>query len=203
MRLILTTTAAALAISVAACDTREAETANNDALAMNEELGMNETTNEGMSANGMAGNEASAMPATAGEFVATVAGSDMYEIESGKLAAAKATSAELKAFGQMLQTDHQKSTTLLKNAAANASPAVSVPSSMPAEHQAKLDALKAATGADFDRMFIDQQIQAHQRALNILNGYTQVGDRPALKTFAMNAQGVVQGHLDQLIGMKR
>lgn len=196
MRLILTTTAAVLAISVAACDNRadkaDANLTGNEAAATND-----------MAAANAAASEDAPIPTSSPEFVAAIAATDMFEIESGRLAAAKATTPELKAFGEMLVTDHQKSSTLLRNAAANAGPAISVPSSLSPDQQAKLDSLKAASGADFDRMFIDQQMKAHSRALSTLNAYTQVGDRPALKTFAMNAQGTVQGHLDQLIGMKR
>ena len=195
MRLMLTTTAVALAISVAACNRADDSAANmaesNDAAA-----------NDLAAANDV-GAAAAPIPTSSPEFVAAIAASDLFEIESGKLAAAKATTPELKAFGEMLVSDHQKASTLLRNAAANASPAISVPSSLSPEHQAMLDSLKGATGAEFDTMFVDQQMKAHSRALSTLNAYTQVGDRPALKTFAMNAQGVIQGHLDQLIGMKR
>ena len=194
MRLILTTTAAVLAITVAACDRRADDSEAN--LAVNEAGTANEVTND-------AGDAASAIPTSSPEFVAAIAASDLFEIESGRLAATKATTPELKAFGEMLVKDHQESSTLLRNAAANASPAISVPSSLPADHQAMLDSLKSATGAEFDQMFIDQQMKAHSRALSALNAYVQVGDRPALKSFAMNAQGMIQGHLDQLIGMKR
>ena len=48
------------------------------------------------------------------------AASDMYEIESGKLAQTKATAPEVKAFGAMLVTDHGKSSADLKAAAAEA-----------------------------------------------------------------------------------
>lgn len=196
MRLMLTTTAVALAISVTACNNGADDRAANLA------EGNDAVTNDMAVANDV-GDSTAPIPTSSPEFVAAIAASDEFEIESGKLAAAKATTPELKAFGGMLVTDHQKAATLLRNAAANAGPAISVPSSMPAEQQAMLDSLKSATGAEFDKMFVDQQMKAHSRALSTLNAYTQVGDRPALKTFAMNAQGVIQEHLDQLIGMKR
>ena len=63
-------------------------------------------------------------------------------------------------------------------------------------------ALKNASGADFDRAFIDQQKQAHQKALDLLRQYQAGGDNQALKDFAAKASTVVQAHLDKLNGMQ-
>jgi len=201
MRLLLTAAAASLAIVVAGCqgsaDNAAEANASNDMM-MND--GMASDLN--MSNDMNMGNDAGVAPMMASDFVSTIAGSDMYEIAAGKLAQSTATNADLKAFGGMLVTDHTKSTTDLKAAAAEASPAVTVPATMPAELQAKLDALKAAKGADFDTLFVEQQKEGHQKALDALKSYAVSGDQPSLKTFATNATPVVQGHLDKLNAMR-
>jgi putative membrane protein len=200
MRLILTTAVASLAIITAACNNTADDTADanmSDDMAMND-MAMNDMAMNDMNmANGMA-----MAPMAAADFASAVAATDMYEIASGKLAQTMATMDECKTFGAMLVTDHNKSTADLKAAAGAASPPVMVPAAMPADMQAKLDALKAAKGAAFDKLFIEQQKEVHQKALATLQSYSSGGDVPSLKAFAAKGAPMVQGHLDKLNAMK-
>ena len=195
MRLILTTAVASLAIMTAACNNTADETAEAN---MADDMAMNDMAMNDMNmANGMA-----MAPMAAADFAAAVAATDMYEIAAGKLAQTMATMDECKTFGAMLVTDHNKSTADLKAAAGAASPAVMVPAAMPADMQAKVDALKAAKGAAFDKLFIEQQKEVHQKALATLQSYASGGDVPSLKAFAGKGAPMVQGHLDKLNAMK-
>ena len=184
------TTIAMLALIAAGCDN---QAATND-MSIEGNLAGDAAANDLLGAN-----DAAAMPTDAAGFAAAVAASDLFEIESGKLAADKAGSADLKAFGKKLATDHQNSTTQLKTAAQSAN--VPVAPALDAEKQGMLDQLKAASGAEFDRLFVQQQKAAHQKALSLLQGYAGGGDNPALKGFATTASKVVQGHLDHVNGM--
>ena len=194
MRLISTTLVAALALSAAACG-RNDEPVTTDA---NIDNGM---AADDMLANDMGNAADAAMPTDAAGFVNAIAASDMFEIESGRLAAAQGSSADVKSFGSKLESDHSKSTAELKTAAQSAG--VTVTPALDAEKQGMLDSLKAAKGEDFDRMFIDQQATAHQKALQLLQNYSNAGDNDALKAFAGKAATVVQGHLTHANGMKK
>jgi putative membrane protein len=185
-RTILLAATASLALGLAACN-RSDDTAANDIAAAND-----------MAANDMANDMATPAeaPKPTGDFSAAAAASDMYEIEAGKLAADKGSSQAIKDFGTMLQTDHKKSTEELKAAVAQ------IPTTMPtpeltADQKDMLDTLKAASGADFDKAFLDQQVQAHGKALDMLNAYAAGGEAEALKQFATKVAPVVQGHLDK------
>ena len=140
-----------------------------------------------------------ALPAT--QFANTIAASDMFEIESGKLAADKGTSQAVKDFAAMLQTDHKKSTADLKAAGAKADPAITPTPALTAEQQGNLDKLKAASGAEFDRLFAEQQVAAHQKGLEVLQAYSAGGDVAPLREFATKAATVVQSHLDKAQGL--
>jgi len=200
MRLILTTAVASLAIITAACNNTADDTADAN---MSDDMAMNDMAMNDMAMNDMNMDHSNmAMPTTAAGFVAAAAATDMYEIESGKLAQTMATMDECKTFGAMLVTDHTRSTADLKAAAGAASPAVTVPAAMPAEMQAKLDALKAAKGAAFDKLFVEQQKEVHQKALATLQSYASGGDVASLKAFASKGTPMVQGHLDKLNAMK-
>ena len=159
-------------------------------------------TGNGVDTENAGANDVAAAPAAA-EFVSKVAASDLFEIESGKLAADKATSADVKSFANMLVTDHTKSTSDLKTAAGKATPPVSVNPALDSEKQSMLDLLKSTAAADFDRVFLDQQKQAHQKGLDLLRQYESGGDTPALKEFAGKASTVVQTHLDKIDRLKR
>jgi len=132
------------------------------------------------------------------DFVPRAAASDMYEIEAGKLAQTRGVSADLKAFGQMLQTDHTKSAADLKAAIAAAGQTVVPPTTLPADKQAMLDTLKTTAPAEFDRVFWEQQEAAHEEALNLMKVYADGGDVEQVKAFASQTAPVVQIHLDKV-----
>lgn len=138
---------------------------------------------------------APAAETTAQGFVEKAAASDMFEVEAGKLAQTKATNAEVKAFAEMMVKDHTKSTADLKKAIADSGQTITPPAAMPADMQAKLDALNAST--TFDKDYMTGQVEAHQNTLTLLQGYAAAGDTPAIKTFAAATAPVVQGHLER------
>ena len=155
----------------------------------------------GSDANAMGSATAAAMPAQ--KFVDTIAGSDMFEIQSGKLAETMGSTAAVKDFGKKLVTDHTKSSSELKAAAAKTTPVVALPMILPADLKAKITALKATKGADFDKLFAEQQTEGHQTALDALKAYAAGGDQESLKGFASKAVPVVQGHLTDVQGMAK
>jgi putative membrane protein len=198
MRIVTLTTVAAIALAAAACN--KTDTASD--LSTDTNLTEDSAVNDVLGANQVI-SEAAAMPTDPSGFANAVASSDMFEIESAKLAASKAGSAEIKSLAQMLRTDHEKSTTDLKAAAAKASPPVTVSPALDAEQQGLLSDLKATDGADFDRRFIDQQTTAHQKALGLLRNYVGAGDQQPLKDFAGKATTDVRGHLDRLNSIRK
>ena len=194
MRIATLTTVAAFALAAAAC--------NNDAgtdVSTDVNLAEDTAANDVLGANA-ADNGAAATPTDAAGFASAVAASDLYEIESAKLAVEKARNAEVKSLAQHLRTDHEKSTSELKTAAGSAN--ITLAPKLDAEKQGMLDQLKAASGADFDRLYIEQQKTAHQKALNLLHGYSSGGDNEALKAFATKASAAVKGHLDHANSIK-
>ncbi len=198
MRIVSLTTAAVFALAVAACNNND----SGSAISTEANLAEDSAVNDVLGAN-QAGNATAAMPTDPAGFATAVAAADLYEIESSRLAAAKATSSEVKQFAQHIQTDHEKSSADLKAAAAKASPPVTVTPALDAEKRAMLDELRAASGKDFDRRFIDQQTNAHQKALLLLQNYAGRGDSQPLKDFAANGVKVVQGHLEHLNGIQQ
>ena len=193
MRIAALTTVAAFALAAAACNTETGNDVSTDVnlsedTAANDVLGANATAN-------------AAMPTDAAGFANAVAAADLYEVESARLAADKASNAEVKSLAQHIRTDHEKSTAELKTAAGTAN--ITVAPKLDAEKQGMLDQLKtAAAGAGFDRLYVEQQKTAHQKALDLLQGYSSGGDNEALKAFATKTSAAVKSHLDHANSIK-
>jgi putative membrane protein len=134
--------------------------------------------------------------AAAPDFVAKAAASDMFEIEAAKLAQTKAKSAEVKKFAADMIAAHTKSTEALKKAIADSGQTVLVlPTALPADLQDKLTDLGKAE--NFDQAYMDNQVDAHQAALDLLQRYAQDGDVAGIKAFAATTAVTVQQHLDK------
>jgi putative membrane protein len=152
--------------------------------------------------NGAATNAVVVSPLTAQGFANAAAASDRFEIESSKLAASAASSPAVKAFAQKMIAAHEGSTAKLKTTAGGLSPAVTPDDTLTAEQQQTLDSLKAAKGAQFDEAYAAAQVDAHQKALDALNGYAASGDNQALKDFAKGLVPTVTAHLNMAKGLK-
>lgn len=135
-------------------------------------------------------------PTTPQGFVDAAASSDMYEIAAANLAQQQGHGANVKAFAAMMVKDHTQSTSDLKAAVAKAGNGLMVPSAMQPPQQQQLDALKKA-GGQFDMLYAQQQVGAHEAALTLLHDQANSGTVPELKAFAAKTAPVVQHHLDE------
>ncbi len=138
-------------------------------------------------------------PNQRGAYVEMAAASDLFEIQSGRMAAERGQSAGVRQYGSMLVDHHQRTTAQL-SAAATASGVMPTPDLMPMQAQMMAE-LRAARGAEFDRVFVRQQVQAHEMALALHTNYAANGDTPALRTVAAAAAPIVRQHLDQARSM--
>ena len=126
MRASLTLTLLASAAALAACshNNNAANEQSNammasDNLMANDMMADNMMGNE-MPTNDMMGNTASATPTDAAGFIAAAGASDMFEIQSAKLALANSKSDDIHKFANMMIADHTKTTDAVKAAAKKA-----------------------------------------------------------------------------------
>ena len=139
---------------------------------------------------------------TGQEFADKAAKSDAFEIASSKLAKEKASSADIKSFAAMMIEDHTASTAKVKKAAGEASPAIKPDPTLTDDQNGKLADLRKLSGADFDKEYADQQIDAHQTALSLMTVYADKGDVASLKTVAGQIKPKVSAHLDKIKAIK-
>lgn len=138
-------------------------------------------------------------PATA-DFVTMAAISDMFEIESSKLAEQRADEASKKFAAQMI-TDHTKTSAELKGLAPNAK--VALPNALDSAHQSKLDRLKNLKGADFDKEYDTMQVDAHEDAVSLFQRYADGGDNAELKAWAAKTLPHLKHHLEMAKALQK
>ena len=130
---------------------------------------------------------------TTKDFVQEAAISDMFEIESSKLATGKLQGSE-KAFADQMITDHTKTSAELGQQAKAAN--IALPSAMDSKHQKMLDNLKGMSGDNFRKEYFSDQVSGHEDAVSLFKRYAGGGDNAGLKSWAGSTLPALEHHLD-------
>jgi putative membrane protein len=147
-------------------------------------------------------NSALGISPTTADFVKEVAISDMFEVESNKLAQAKGNAPE-KAFASQMVTDHTKTSTELKGLVSSGKVKAELPTALDSSHQSKLDKLKGESGKDFSSDFDSMQVSAHKDAVSLFERYAKSGDNPDLKNWAGKTLPALKHHLEMAQGLSK
>lgn len=140
-------------------------------------------------------------PSSPKGYVMAAGQADQFEIQEGRLAEARGKTEAIRHFGAKMVKDHTKSTNMVLRAAMKSGlPSMPPPELRPDQKQ-MLEQLRSTSGADFDRTYVQQQMQAHQQALQLQQNYAQNGTDPALKHAASEIVPVVQEHISMLQSM--
>jgi putative membrane protein len=140
-------------------------------------------------------------PSTA-DFVKEVAISDMFEIDSSKLAQDKGNAPE-KTFASQMVTDHTKTSTELKALVSSGKVKADLPDALDSSHQKQLDKLKSESGKDFSSDFDADQVSGHKDAVSLFERYAKGGDNPDLKDWAGKTLPTLRHHLEMAQNLKK
>ncbi|MBW8790178.1 DUF4142 domain-containing protein [Rhizobium leguminosarum] len=132
-------------------------------------------------------------PKTA-DFVKEAATSDMFEIESSKLALERGDAAT-KTFAQQMVTDHEKTSSELKALISGGKVKAQLPAAMTSAQQKMLDKLKGLQGSDFIKQYHSDQESAHEDAVDLFKRYGEGGDNAELKAWAASTRPALEHHL--------
>lgn len=130
-------------------------------------------------------------------FVTGLATGNMYELEAAKVAEAKSKNADVKALAAMITKDHTAAAEKLTALAPTAAPNVAIPTTLDERRKGLIDNLNAATPGDFDKVYLEQQVAAHNETLTLLNGFSDKTDAPALAGLARELIPTVTTHRDR------
>ena len=121
---------------------------------------------------------------------------DVFEITSSMILLNKSSNPDVRSFASLL-IDHHSRTTNLALANAKSAGVMPPPPELTPMQKSMIGQLHAATPAAIDRLYLQQQVPAHQQALALQSGYARSGDTPALRQTAQGAVPIIQSHLTQ------
>jgi putative membrane protein len=164
--------------------------------------------------------EPPASASDARQFINEMAVAGMAEVKLGQMAADRAASSDVKAFGQMMVKDHSQANDELKQVASQLK--VQPPAELDKKHQDLADRLSKLQGADFDREYTAAMVQGHEEVVaklraragnRLTSSEAATSDRPAgagavgttgtganeqaLTQWAAKALPTVQQHLER------
>lgn len=128
-------------------------------------------------------------------YVPNAAMGDMYEIQAATIALNRSANARVKELATMIRTDHTAASNMFKAPAAADAPNVALPTTLDQRRQGLIGNLNSASDADFDRVFLDQQIAAHSEALTLHRGFSDNGAAPGLAGHARTVVPKIEAHL--------
>jgi len=140
-------------------------------------------------------------PITDAGIFAALAAANQGEIDAGKMAETKATSAAVKSFAHDMVSAH---TAMLNDGNAlakklNITPDAAAADSINAMNQSTGAALTAAAkGATFDSAYVNAQVAGHQYVLDMIKRDEGAAQNAQLKSALTSAEPKVQAHLDRI-----
>ena len=139
-------------------------------------------------------NSLAGIPPKTQDFVTEAASSDMFEIESSKLAVERGDDAS-KSFAQQMIQDHQKTADELKQLLAGGKVEATQPTTMTSAHKEMLEELKGLKGADFAEQYKSDQEDVHEDAVDLFTRYGEEGENAELKAWAAKTAPALEHHL--------
>ena len=128
-------------------------------------------------------------------FIQEAADGGLAEVELGQLAADKASSPEVKQFGERMVKDHSKANDELKEIAAKKG--VTLPSSPSKKNEATKERLSKLSGDAFDRAYMSDMVKDHKKDIAEFQRESTSGHDPDVKQFASETLPTLKEHLKQ------
>jgi len=148
---------------------------------------------------------AAAAPAPAGggmtdaNIAAVLDAANESDSTFGALAVRKGRSADVKQFGRLMMGEHhalrQQGQELVRKL--NVTPQPPASFDLPAKQQEAMKDLEGKSGADFDKAYIDHEVEYHQQVLETAQNALGQAQNQELKDLIQKAAPVIQKHLDR------
>ena len=139
----------------------------------------------------------SASNQAASDFIARAVGDDLYEYQAAEIAAARATDPAVRAFAILTAKASAASKSELTQSITTSGQHFATPTRLTDHLQSMLDQLNRGTPRDFDKTYIEQQIEADEDALSLMSAYGHSGGVPAIRAAANDLVPARQTQLDQ------
>ncbi|MBA6118118.1 DUF4142 domain-containing protein [Pseudomonas putida] len=134
------------------------------------------------------------MAATSDDFVDAATEAGIAEVVTGNLALEKSQNAEIKTFAQQMVTDHTKANQKLGDIARKLD--IKVPDDAALTDKVKKMILQWRDES-FDKSYVNNQVDAHEKAVELFKKEAASSDKPELKAFASDTLPTLEHHLEQ------
>jgi putative membrane protein len=128
-------------------------------------------------------------------FMKEAAEGGMAEVALGQLAAEKASSSEVKKFGQRMVDDHSKANDELKQLASQKN--VDLPQGLSAKDKATKATLEKLSGEQFDQAYMKDMVKDHKKDVSDFRRESKSAQDPDVKRFAAKTLPTLEDHLKQ------
>jgi len=128
-------------------------------------------------------------------FLKKAAQGGLAEVELGQLATQKASSDEVKKFGQRMVDDHSKANDQLKQVAEQKH--INLPTEPSAKDKATKARLEKLSGEQFDRAYMKDMVKDHRTDVAEFAHESKTARDPAVKSFAEQTLPTLREHLKQ------
>ena len=154
--------------------------------------------NPGRSPNSPAGGQTSPNSLSSRDrtFVMQAGQLSMMEVELGRLAVQRGSSAGVKQYGQEMVEDHTRANQELMQLAMQKK--VQLPTEMSTQNTALIDRLSGLSGKSFDAAYKQAMIDSHNQAIALFQAQSQQGQDPQLKAWATQKLPKLQAHLEMV-----
>src|SRR6476661_3719494 len=129
-------------------------------------------------------------------FVLQAAQTGMLEVQLGKLAVERGSSARVKEYGQEMVNEHTQANQELMQLAMQKG--VELPTEMSSQNKALTDRLSGLSGTSFDKAYKQAMIESHNQAIALFQAQSQQGQDPELKGWATKLLPNLQAHLQMV-----
>jgi putative membrane protein len=117
------------------------------------------------------------------------------EVALGRLVEDRATTPQVKEFGQMMVSEHQKAGAELKEIASKHN--IAIESKEHSEHNDLRERLSKLSGAEFDREYIEAMVDDHEKAVNDVEKKAENADNPEIRQWASKTLPTLRQHLER------
>lgn len=142
-----------------------------------------------------AGGPAASAPIDDTTFAKKAAQDGLAEVQLGKIAQKRASDPAVKSYAEQLVASHSNANNKLLSIAK--AEGIKLPNALSKEDQKLKTELNKLSGAQFDKRFMEAQIDHHQKAVDLFTQESASGKSPQLKQFATDTLPHLQSHLDQ------
>jgi len=129
------------------------------------------------------------------DFLVKAAACGVAEVKYGELAEKQARSQKVKDYARMLADEHKRANDKLAEQARGLK--VAVLAGLEKDKQAVYDRLSKLNGDEFDRAFMQQMVEDHEKAIKLFEAESKTGNHDGLKTFATNTLPSLKKHLEE------